>query len=88
MNNPLFLMDVNELVLGAARGPLANMHPMDVMWVSFYSILAMIISILMLSAARKWVKNEMLSFFIRIIAFIIFLIGTLLMVLVIFTWPS
>ncbi|MED3660621.1 DUF2768 domain-containing protein [Ureibacillus sp. FSL K6-8385] len=88
MTNPLSMMDGNAFVLAAARGPLANMHPMDVMWVSFYSIAAMIISILMLTAARKWIKNSILSSLIRIIAFIVFLIGSLLMVLVIFTWPS
>jgi hypothetical protein len=48
----------------------------------------MILSILMITAARKWVNNAILSFFIRLIAFIIFIFGTLLMVLVIFTWPS
>ena len=87
MSHPL-LMDIDKFVLGAARGPLATMHPMDVMWVSFYSIAAMILSILMITAARKWVNNAILSFFIRLIAFIIFIFGTLLMVLVIFTWPS
>jgi len=89
MINPFILMDINAFVLGsAARGPLANMSPMDVMWVSFYAIAAMILSILMVTAARKWIKNSILSTLIRLIAFIIFIIGTLLMVLVVSTWPS
>lgn len=88
MNNPFISMDMNRLVMGAARGPLAHMSAMDVMWVSFYSIGAMILSVLMVTVARKWVKNSILSFLIRLIAFVIFLFGSLLMVLVIFTWPA
>lgn len=75
-------------VLGSARGPLASMHALDVMWISFYSMGAMLVSILIISAVRKWVNNGFLSFVLRLIAFGLFLIGSLLMVLVVFTWPS
>lgn len=88
MKSPFFLANGPGLVLGSARGPLASMHPMDVMWVSFYSIAAMILSMLILTAARKWINHGLLSFFVRLIALLLFLVGTLLMVLVIFTWPS
>jgi VIT1/CCC1 family predicted Fe2+/Mn2+ transporter len=64
------------------------MPALDVMWVSFYSIGAMIVSVFILSAARKWVKNAFISFVIKLFAFLLFLIGAFLMVLVVFTWPS
>ena len=88
MENPLLIMDIRSSRFSGARGPLASMHAMDVMWVSFYSIGAMILSMLMVTAARKWINNGFLSFLIRLIAFVIFAFGTLLMVLVIFTWPA
>lgn len=88
MNNPFISMDFNKVVMGSLRGPLAHMPAMDVMWVSFYSIGAMILSVIMVTLARKWIKNNILSFLIRLIALIIFLVGTLLMVLVISTWPA
>ncbi|RHW40155.1 DUF2768 domain-containing protein [Lysinibacillus yapensis] len=72
----------------SARGPLANMHALDVMWVSFYSIGAMLLSVLMVAATRKWVNNGCLSMVLRFLAFGIFLIGSILMVLVILTWPN
>lgn len=75
-------------VLNSARGPLASMHALDVMWVSFYSIGAMLVSVLLLSASRKWIKNGFLSFIIKLFAFLLFILGSFLMVLVVFTWPS
>lgn len=86
LQNPLFSME--QFILASARGPLASMHALDVMWVSFYSMGAMLISILMVSAVRKWVNNGFLSFIIRLIAFALFAIGSILMVLVVFTWPN
>ncbi|WP_246027570.1 DUF2768 domain-containing protein [Lysinibacillus antri] len=83
---PFISMD--RFVLASSRGPLASMHSLDVMWVSFYSIGAMLISVLIVSAARKWVNNGVLSFIIRLFAFGLFAIGSLLMVLVVFTWPN
>lgn len=86
MQNPLFSME--QLVLASARGPLASMHSLDVMWVSFYSMGAMLISVLIVSAVRKWVNNGFLSFILRLIAFALFAVGALLMVLVVLTWPN
>ena len=76
------------LVLASNRGPLASMHALDVMWVSFYSIGLLLASILVISAVRKWIHNAFLAFILRLVAFVMFLIGTFLMVLVIFTWPN
>nr|WP_106784667.1 DUF2768 domain-containing protein [Lysinibacillus timonensis] len=76
------------LILNTARGPLASFHALDVMWISFYSIGAMLISVLILSATRKWIQNGFLAFIIKLFAFLLFLIGSLLMVLVVFTWPA
>ncbi|MEK4629278.1 MAG: DUF2768 domain-containing protein [Solibacillus sp.] len=78
----------SHYVLASARGPLASMHALDVMWVSFYSIGLLLISILLISAVRKWIHNAFLSFLLRLIAFGMFLVGTVLMVLVVFTWPN
>lgn len=83
-----FLTNPSSFVLASARGPLASMHALDVMWVSFYSIGAMLLSVLIVTAARKWIKNNFISFIIRLIAFGLFAVGSLLMVLVVFTWPS
>lgn len=83
-----FLTNPTAFVLASARGPLASMHALDVMWVSFYSIGAMLLSVIIVSAARKWIKNGFLSFIVRLIAFALFAIGSLLMILVVFTWPS
>lgn len=72
----------------SARGPLAKMSSLDIMWVSFYSIAAMLIAALLVTATQKWIKNSFLSLIIRFIAFLLFIFGAILMVLVIFTWPS
>ena len=85
--DPVLGMGYSTLVLNA-RGPLAAMPAMDVMWVSFYSIGLMVISILIISAVRKWVHNGFLSLIFRLVAFGLFLIGTILMVLVVATWPA
>ncbi|MDM5333323.1 DUF2768 domain-containing protein [Ureibacillus composti] len=88
MQHPLLSMDLSMFVLASARGPLATMHALDVMWVSFYSIAAMLVSVLIVSAVRKWVSNGCLSMILRLFAFGLFFIGTILMILVVFTWPS
>ncbi|MFF5993598.1 MULTISPECIES: DUF2768 domain-containing protein [unclassified Lysinibacillus] len=81
------LLDMSAFVLNA-RGPLANMPALDVMWVSFYSIGLMMLSVIMVSAVRKWVHNAFFSIALRFIAFAMFFIGTVLMVLVVATWPA
>lgn len=81
-------MDPTYLLLASARGPLDGMNPLDVMWVSFYSIGLLLLSIIVISATRKWIHNAFLSFIFRLIAFGMFLVGSILMVLIIFTWPN
>ena len=85
--SPFLTMDLSSFVLNA-RGPLASVPALDVMWISFYSIGLMMVSILIVSAVRKWVHNAFLSIILRLIAFAMFLIGTILMVLVVATWPA
>ncbi|MFC7685136.1 DUF2768 domain-containing protein [Ureibacillus sp. GCM10028918] len=82
------LSSMNYLTLQTARGPLASMHALDVMWVSFYSIGAMLLSVLLVGVTRKWVNNGCLSLALRFVAFGIFAIGSILMVLVVLTWPN
>lgn len=82
------LQTMNSLAILTARGPLASVPALDVMWISFYSIGALLVSMLIVSATRKWVNNAILSFISHVFAFMLFLAGSLLMVLVIATWPS
>ncbi len=81
------LVDPTRLIINA-RGPLAHISALDAMWVSFYSIGLLLASSLVVMATRKWVKNGMLSLLIHVIAFGMFIVGTVLMVLVVLTWPS
>ncbi|MEG0384616.1 DUF2768 domain-containing protein [Bacillus cecembensis] len=81
-------MNPTFLIVASARGPLDAMGALDIMWVSFYSIGLLLLSVIMISAVRKWVHNAFLSFILRLIAFGMFLIGSILMVLVVFTWPN
>ena len=85
--SPFSTMDLSKFVLNA-RGPLASVPALDVMWISFYSIALMMVSILIVSAVRKWIHNTVLSIVFRLMAFAMFFIGTILMVLVVATWPS
>lgn len=85
--NGLFVFNDITYIL-SARGPLASMSSLDVMWVSFYSIAAMLVAALMVTAAQKWINNALLSLLVRLIAFLLFIFGAILMVLVIFTWPK
>ncbi|MER1956300.1 MAG: DUF2768 domain-containing protein [Solibacillus sp.] len=84
----LMQLNPSAFILASARGPLATMHALDVMWVSFYSIGLLLVSLLIISAVRKWVHNVLLSFLLKLVAYVMFFIGTLLMVLVILTWPN
>ena len=84
----LMQLNPSAFILASARGPLATMHALDVMWVSFYAIGLLLLSLLIISAVRKWVHNVLLSFLLKLVAYVMFFIGTLLMVLVILTWPN
>ena len=79
---------LTDMTLLSARGPLAAMSALDIMWVSFYSIGSLMVAMLIVVATRKWIKNGFISFVLHLGAFLIFIVGSLLMVLVISTWPS
>ena len=82
------LQAMQQITLLSTRGPLAAMPALDVMWVSFYSIGALMVSMLIVTATRKWIHNAFLSFISHVFAFVLFLAGSLLMVLVVATWPA
>jgi hypothetical protein len=82
------LQTMETVSLLAARGPLAAMPALDVMWISFYSIGALLVSMLIVMATRKWIHNAFLSFISHVFAFVLFLAGSVLMVLVVATWPA
>ena len=68
-------------------GPLKNLPALDVMWVSFYCIGFMIISVGLIYLARNKVSNVFLRTIVNLIAYILFGLGTFLMVLIVATWP-
>lgn len=80
-------LDPTLFVLNA-RGPLSHISALDAMWVSFYSIGLLLVSSLVVMATRKWIKNGTLSFLLHLVAFGLFVIGSILMVLVVATWPG
>lgn len=82
------VQQLGALSVLSARGPLASMHALDVMWVSFYSIGLLIGAILVITAVRKWVNNAALSFLFKFVAYGMFFAGSFLMVLVVATWPN
>ncbi|WP_235616008.1 DUF2768 domain-containing protein [Metasolibacillus sp. FSL H7-0170] len=82
------IMDASYLLLNTARGPLGHIPALDVMWISFYSIGLLFLSLLIISATRKWVNNIVLSFILKLIAYVMLAIGSFLMVLIIATWPN
>ncbi|MFJ6265413.1 DUF2768 domain-containing protein [Lysinibacillus xylanilyticus] len=69
-------------------GPLAHLPALDIMWVSFYCIGFMIISIGLIYLARNKVSNGFLRTIVNLIAYILFGLGTFLMVLIVATWPA
>jgi hypothetical protein len=75
-------------LLSTARGPLASLSALDVMWVSFYAIGLLLGAILVITAVRKWIHQPIIAFFVKLIAYGMFLVGSFLMVLTIATWPN
>ncbi|QDQ02078.1 DUF2768 domain-containing protein [Lysinibacillus fusiformis] len=69
-------------------GPLAHMPALDIMWVSFYCIGFMIISVGLIYLGRNKISNGFLRIIINLIAYILFGLGTFLMVLIVATWPA
>lgn len=69
-------------------GPLAHLPALDIMWVSFYCIGFLILSVGLIYLARNKVSNGFLRTIVNLIAYILFGLGTFLMVLIIATWPA
>ncbi|MFJ7731124.1 DUF2768 domain-containing protein [Lysinibacillus sp. NPDC097231] len=69
-------------------GPLAHMPALDIMWVSFYCIGFMIISVGLIYLARNKISNVFLRTIVNLFAYILFGLGTFLMVLIVATWPA
>ena len=69
-------------------GPLSHMHALDIMWVSFYCIGFMIVSVGLIYLGRHKIANGFLRAIVNLIAYILFGLGTFLMVLVVATWPG
>ena len=80
------LRDIKERWL-CIMGPLSHMHALDIMWVSFYCIGFMIISVGLIFLSRHKISNGFLRTIVNLIAYIMFGLGTFLMVLVVATWP-
>ncbi|QQP14023.1 DUF2768 domain-containing protein [Lysinibacillus agricola] len=68
-------------------GPLSHMPALDVMWISFYCIGSLIISVGLIYLARNKVSNGFLRTIVNLFAYILFGLGTFLMVLIVATWP-
>ncbi|KMY33302.1 NAD(FAD)-dependent dehydrogenase [Lysinibacillus xylanilyticus] len=64
------------------------MPALDIMWVSFYCIGFLIISVGLIYLARNKVSNGFLRTIVNLIAYILFGLGTFLMVLIVATWPA
>ncbi|MGE7091900.1 DUF2768 domain-containing protein [Lysinibacillus sp. NPDC048646] len=69
-------------------GPLAHMPALDIMWVSFYCIAFMIISVGLIYLGRNKISNGFFRIIVNLIAYILFGLGTFLMVLIVATWPA
>ena len=69
-------------------GPLAHMPSLDIMWVSFYCLGLMMVSILLIYLGRNKIKNGFLRAINNLIAYVLFGLGSFLMVLVVATWPA
>ncbi|KOS63664.1 NAD(FAD)-dependent dehydrogenase [Lysinibacillus sp. FJAT-14222] len=63
------------------------MPALDVMWISFYCIGSLIISVGLIYLARNKVSNGFLRTIVNLFAYILFGLGTFLMVLIVATWP-
>jgi len=58
------------------------------MWVSFYCIGFLIISVGLIYLARHKISNVFLRTIVNLSAYILFGLGTFLMVLIVATWPA
>jgi len=64
------------------------MPSLDIMWVSFYCLGLMMVSILLIYLGRNKIKNGFLRTINNLIAYVLFGLGSFLMVLVVATWPA
>ncbi|PWI24486.1 DUF2768 domain-containing protein [Kurthia sibirica] len=62
------------------------MSPMNMMWISFYSMGFMALSMALMYISRHKISNGIISGVIALIAYSFLLIGFLTMIFVIFTW--
>ncbi|MFJ8261329.1 DUF2768 domain-containing protein [Rummeliibacillus sp. NPDC094406] len=73
---------MKELVLLAGTG----ISPMDMMWVSFYSIGFLLIASGLIYLSRQKIKNSFISTIVALIAYVFLIIGFLTMVFVVMTF--
>lgn len=71
---------LTQLALGLA------ISPMDMMWVSFYSMGFMAVAMLLRYLSRHKISNVILSFIVTTIAFLFLGVGGITMLFVIFYW--
>ncbi|MGG0655579.1 DUF2768 domain-containing protein [Rummeliibacillus pycnus] len=73
---------MTDLVLLAGTG----ISPMDMMWISFYSIGFLLIASGLIYLSRQKINNRFLSTIVALIAYIFLIIGFLTMVFVVMTF--
>ncbi|WP_245890119.1 DUF2768 domain-containing protein [Rummeliibacillus pycnus] len=73
---------MKDLVLLAGT----SISPMDMMWISFYSIGFLLVASALIYLSRQKIKNRLVSTILAIIAYIFLIIGFLTMVFVIMTF--
>ncbi|WP_245639507.1 DUF2768 domain-containing protein [Viridibacillus arvi] len=60
--------------------------PMDMMWISFYSIGFMLVAMGLIYLSRHKIENSIVSSIIALISYLFLFIGFLTMMFVVFTW--
>jgi len=63
-----------------------SISPMDMMWISFYSIGFLLIASALIYLSRQKIKNGFISTIMALIAYVFLIIGFLTMVFVIMTF--
>ncbi|MGM9966948.1 DUF2768 domain-containing protein [Rummeliibacillus sp. POC4] len=73
---------MTELVLLTGTG----ISPMDMMWISFYSIGFLLIASGLIYLSRQKINNRIISTIVALIAYVFLIIGFLTMVFVVMTF--
>lgn len=73
---------LTELVLLTGTG----ISPMDMMWISFYSIVFLLIASGLIYLSRQKINNRIISTIVALIAYVFLIIGFLTMVFVVMTF--